>query len=92
MVRETILNEGGNEVIVVSATEIREEEEEAGGGTGSESMTYTGPAEVLRQDRIRYETARRYESDLETMKGCCLYCRIRAWKKALSDGKVQRAK
>ncbi|KAI5458862.1 P-loop containing nucleoside triphosphate hydrolase protein [Mariannaea sp. PMI_226] len=39
-------------------------------------MEFTGPGEVLRQDRIGDEELSRYERDLETMLGCCLYCRI----------------
>ncbi|KAL5611084.1 hypothetical protein FOBRF1_007201 [Fusarium oxysporum] len=39
-------------------------------------MIFTGPAEVLRQDQVRDEELSRYERDLETMKGCCLYCRV----------------
>lgn len=37
---------------------------------------FTGPGEVLRQDRIRDEVISRYERDLEIMSGCCLYCRV----------------
>jgi superfamily II DNA helicase RecQ len=36
----------------------------------------TGPGEVLRQDQVDSEVASRYERDLETMAGCCLYCRV----------------
>ncbi|EXA29482.1 hypothetical protein FOVG_19044 [Fusarium oxysporum f. sp. pisi HDV247] len=39
-------------------------------------MIFTGPAEVLHQDQVRDEELSRYERDLETMKGCCLYCRV----------------
>ncbi|KAM6506320.1 hypothetical protein FSOLCH5_013308 [Fusarium solani] len=92
--RETILDEGGEKVIVVSAMAVEEEEEEegtenqgqdedegedeVGGGVGMvrQGMTFTGPAEVLRQDHVRGEALRRYERDLEVMEGCCLYCRV----------------
>lgn len=40
--------------------------------------TYTGPDEVLRQDRDNEEIIRRYQMDLEEMAGICLYCRARA--------------
>ncbi|KAK2666817.1 Helicase, C-terminal [Fusarium oxysporum f. sp. vasinfectum] len=59
------------------------DETEAGqdGDNGSADLTvsemiFTGPAEVLRQDQVRDEELSRYERDLETMKGCCLYCRV----------------
>ncbi|PNP50722.1 hypothetical protein FNYG_15934 [Fusarium nygamai] len=39
-------------------------------------MIFTGPAEVLRQAQVRDEELNQYERDLETMKGCCLYCRV----------------
>ncbi|KAK3935784.1 hypothetical protein QBC46DRAFT_367343 [Diplogelasinospora grovesii] len=41
-----------------------------------EEMIFTGPEEVLRQDQIHDEALSRYERDLETMTGCCLYCRV----------------
>jgi hypothetical protein len=38
-------------------------------------MTFTGPAEVLRQAEVCDRELSQYERDLETMKGCCLCCR-----------------
>ncbi|EFZ03297.2 tlh3 [Metarhizium robertsii ARSEF 23] len=40
-------------------------------------MVYTGPDEVLRQARVHNEVLRRFEEDLEIMRGCCLLCRVR---------------
>jgi hypothetical protein len=39
-------------------------------------MIFTGPTEVIRQAQVCDEELSRYERDLETMKGCCLYCRV----------------
>lgn len=50
-----------------------------GGGAGpiaSEIITFTGPTEVLRQAKVCDEELGRYEKDLETMRGRCLYCRV----------------
>jgi hypothetical protein len=58
-------------------------EEVASGGEGegeqcsmASEMVFTGPSEVLRQARVCNEVLSRYERDLETMMGCCLYCRV----------------
>jgi hypothetical protein len=39
-------------------------------------MTFTGPAEVLRHVEVCDGELSRYERDLETMRSCCLYCRV----------------
>lgn len=37
---------------------------------------FSGPKEVLRQDRVDDELLARYKRDFEIMSGCCLYCRM----------------
>ncbi|PNP44463.1 hypothetical protein TGAMA5MH_03809 [Trichoderma gamsii] len=64
----------------------RNEKGEIAGGSGrgqqeqeqeqEQEMQFTGPSEVLRQDRMREEELRRYERDTETVAGTCLYCRV----------------
>ena len=39
-------------------------------------MAFIGPGEVLRQDYAQDQALSQYESDLEVMQRCCLYCRI----------------
>jgi superfamily II DNA helicase RecQ len=39
-------------------------------------IAFTGPEEILRQDHMRDQILDRYENDLETMLGTCLFCRI----------------
>lgn len=39
-------------------------------------MEYTGPDEVLRQTMVHDDILSRFEADLETMRGCCLLCRV----------------
>ncbi|RGP78560.1 telomere-associated recq-like helicase [Fusarium longipes] len=59
----------------VTAGQDRDDVDRSAGPIASEIMTFTGPAEVLRQAEACDEELGRYEKDLETMRGCCLYCR-----------------
>jgi hypothetical protein len=43
-------------------------------------MTFTGPDEVFRQDYVQDQVLDRYESDLQTMLGTCLSCRVQSRK------------
>lgn len=53
---------------------------ECSGGGGEEAMKrdmeYTGPDEVLRQTMVHDDILSRFEAGLETMRGCCLLCRV----------------
>ncbi|KAF4335798.1 tlh3 [Fusarium beomiforme] len=57
-------------------TEAGQDRDNGSGDVAVSEMIFTGPTEVIRQDRVRNEELSRYERDLETMKGCCLYCRV----------------
>jgi hypothetical protein len=52
------------------------DKDQAGDDAAVEIMTFTGPTEVLRQDAVCDRELSQYEKDLETMMGCCLYCRV----------------
>ncbi|KAF9767808.1 hypothetical protein IL306_014962 [Fusarium sp. DS 682] len=52
------------------------DKDQAGDHAAVEIMTFIGPAEVLRQDAVCDRELSQYEKDLETMMGCCLYCRV----------------
>jgi hypothetical protein len=41
-------------------------------------MVFTGPSEILRQVKVCDGELSQYERNLETMMGCCLYCRVEA--------------
>lgn len=56
-------------------TEAGEGDEAGDEAPPAVEMEYTGPDEVLRQAKVCDEQLSRYERDLETMAGCCLYCR-----------------
>ncbi|KAG8673877.1 hypothetical protein FPOAC1_007196 [Fusarium poae] len=57
-------------------TEAGQDGDNGSGDVAVSEMIFTGPAEVLHQDQVRDEELSRYERDLETMKGCRLYCRV----------------
>ncbi|KAJ9130107.1 DEAD/DEAH box helicase [Pleurostoma richardsiae] len=57
----------------------RPEQVESGGGGvrgPGRDAEYAGPDEVLRQDMVQEDILGRFEADLETMRGCCLLCRV----------------
>jgi superfamily II DNA or RNA helicase len=62
--------------LIRSSTPEPEEDDDAEARPSASEMVFTGPKEVLRQARVCDEELSRYESDLQTMLGCCLYCRV----------------
>lgn len=60
--------------------ESKPQQEGEGGTAGEDEIQFTGPGEVLRQDRVQDEVLSRYEKDPETMASCCLYYRTQGRK------------
>ncbi|KAH6975566.1 telomere-associated recQ-like helicase [Ilyonectria destructans] len=62
--------------LIRSSSPEPEEDDDAEARPSASEIVFTGPREVLRQARVCDEELSRYESDLQTMLGCCLYCRV----------------
>ncbi|KAH6985535.1 hypothetical protein EDB80DRAFT_511797, partial [Ilyonectria destructans] len=62
--------------LIRSSSAEPEEDGDAEARPSASEMVFTGPREVLRQAQVCDEELSRYESDLQTMLGCCLYCRV----------------
>jgi hypothetical protein len=52
------------------------DKDQPGNNAAVEIMTFTGPTEVLCQDAVCDRELSQYEKNLETIMGCCLYCRV----------------
>ncbi|KAH6986771.1 hypothetical protein EDB80DRAFT_818469 [Ilyonectria destructans] len=61
---------------ICSSSPEPEEDNGAEVRPSASEIVFTGPREVLRQAWVCDEELSRYESDLQTMLGCCLYCRV----------------